>query len=195
MPPLLFATHNQHKVDEVRAILGDEIPVISLNDIEFNKELPETHDTLKENAFEKAEFVHKKTGRDCFAEDTGLEIEVLGGEPGVRTARYAGPGKNSIDNIQLILQKLADNSNRKATFRTVIACISKDNTIFFEGKITGSISPKMSGIKGFGYDPVFIPEGYNKTFAELDASIKNAISHRAKAFEDFKAYLQKFNSK
>jgi len=90
---------------------------------------------------------------------------------------------------------LADNSNRKATFRTVIACISKDNTIFFEGKITGSISPKMSGIKGFGYDPVFIPEGYNKTFAELDASIKNAISHRAKAFEDFKAYLQKFNSK
>ncbi len=193
--PLLFATYNVHKVEEVRAILGNDMPVISLNDIGFNGDLPETHDSLKGNALEKAEFVYLKTGNDCFAEDTGLEIDALGGEPGVRTARYAGPGKNSIDNIMLVLERLKNVDNRIATFHTVIACIEQGKPVFFEGKVSGSIKHTMSGKNGFGYDPIFIPEGFDKTFAELDAGIKNSISHRAKAFAGFQHHLRNFNNK
>lgn len=192
---LLFATHNLHKLEEVRAIFGNEIPIISLNDIGFNEDLPETHDSLKENALEKAEFVYRKTGAACFAEDTGLEIDVLGGEPGVRTARYAGPGKNTIDNIMLVLEKMKDEDNRIATFRTIVAFIEQGKPVFFEGKVGGVISRTLSGRNGFGYDPIFIPAGFDKTFAEIDAATKNSISHRAKAFADFRHYLRNFNNK
>lgn len=154
---LLFATHNAHKVEEVRAILGNEMPVTSLTEIGFNQELPETHNTLKENAFEKADFVFNKTGIICFAEDTGLEVEALDGEPGVRTARYAGEGRNPIDNIKLVLDKMKNENNRKAAFRTIIAFITAKQTVYFEGKINGLISLEMAGVKGFGYDPIFIP--------------------------------------
>lgn len=187
--PLLFATHNAHKVIEVRAILGDSLPVISLTDIGFNYELPETHYTLKDNALEKAQFVFDKTGQDCFSEDTGLEISALNEEPGVRTARYAGENKNSLDNINLVLKKMNGITNRAAKFRTVIAYIEHGKFIFFEGSILGSISTVMSGKGGFGYDPIFIPQGHNKTFAELDERVKNSISHRANAFITFKSYL------
>jgi XTP/dITP diphosphohydrolase len=191
--PLLFATHNKYKVQEVRAIFGNTLPIASLMDIGFNEELPETHNTLKENALEKAEFVFSKTGKNCFAEDTGLEIAALNGEPGVRTARYAGEGKNNIDNIKLVLAKMQGKTNRTAIFRTVIAFVEKGKPSFFEGKIYGSISLEISGKNGFGYDPVFIPDGFDKTFAELDSPVKNTISHRAKAFKAFQSYLHKFN--
>jgi XTP/dITP diphosphohydrolase len=179
MKTIVFATNNAHKLEEVRAIISGKIRIVSLSDIGCVEELPETSDTLEGNALQKANYVKEHFGYDCFADDTGLEVEALNGEPGVRSARYAGDGHDSNANIEKLLSKLAGQPNRKARFRTVIALIMNGKTEFFEGRINGQIIDERRGNTGFGYDPVFIPDGYAKTFAELGADEKNKISHRA----------------
>lgn len=187
---LIFATQNQHKRDEVQAILGKHVEVVSLADLNFHDELPETHATLEENALEKAQFIYRKFSTNCFSEDTGLEIEALNGEPGVYSARYAGEGKNANDNIQLVLKKLRGFKNRKAHFRTVVCLVSNGRHYFFEGIVKGTIAIEPSGVSGFGYDPVFIPEGYDKTFAVMTGEEKNSISHRRRAIDKMKEFVE-----
>ena len=179
MKTIVFATNNAHKLEEVRAIISGKIRIVSLSDIGCTEELPETSDTLEGNALQKASYVKEHFGYDCFADDTGLEVEALNGEPGVRSARYAGDEHDSNANIEKLLSKLAGQPNRKARFRTVIALIMNGKTEFFEGRINGQIIDGRRGNTGFGYDPVFIPDGYSQTFAELGADEKNKISHRA----------------
>ena len=186
---LIFATQNNHKRDEVQAILGDAIEIISLKELNFSEELPETHVTLEENALEKAHFVYKKFGLDCFSEDAGLEIEALNGEPGVFSARYAGAGRSSKDNINLVLEKMSGIQNRNASFRAVICLILKSNPYYFTGIVKGTITKQERGVTGFGYDPVFLPEGFSKTFAEMTPMKKNAISHRRMAIEAMSRFL------
>lgn len=186
---LLFATQNQHKRDEVQALVGDRFNILSLHDFHFTAELPETHETLEENALEKALFVHQQFSIDCFSEDTGLEIDALGGAPGVYSARYAGDGKKPQDNVAKVLKELEDNDNRKARFRTVICLFYHNETQFFEGIINGTIAKKPAGEKGFGYDPIFIPEGTALTFAQMNASEKNGISHRRIAIDKMIVWL------
>ena len=187
---LLFATQNQNKLREVEAILDHRIQVISLNDMIFSEELPETHDTIEENAAEKAEFVFHQFGINCFAEDTGLEIETLNGEPGVYSARYAGEGKNAADNIRLVLQKMDGKKNRKARFRTVICLILGGSKLLFEGIAAGIIADSPRGKSGFGYDPIFIPDGFTESFGEMNFDLKNKISHRTKAFQKMSQWLE-----
>jgi XTP/dITP diphosphohydrolase len=178
MKKLVFATNNKHKLSEVRAILGNQFEILSLADINCFDEIPETADTLQGNAEQKANWVLEKYGYDCFADDTGLEIDALDGRPGVYSARYAGEGCSFEDNTRKVLEELKGESNRKAKFRTVI-CLKKDGeTHFFEGEVKGEIIAEERGDKGFGYDPIFIPEGFDKTFAELGDDVKNSISHR-----------------
>jgi XTP/dITP diphosphohydrolase len=186
---LLFATQNKHKLEEIKSMLPGNIELISLNDINFNEELPETHETLHENALEKAQFIAEKFQQNCFSEDTGLEVEALNGEPGVYSARYAGEQKNHTDNINLLLKKLTGISNRKARFRTVIALIFNGKEYLFEGIVNGNITESPKGSMGFGYDPIFVADGYEKTFAEIGIEEKNNISHRAKAFQALKTFL------
>jgi len=186
---LLFATQNNHKLEEVRAILGNEFEIISPADLNFSEELPETHSTIEENAEEKADFVFQHFNMNCFSEDTGLEIKALTGEPGVYSARYAGEGKNAIDNIDLVLQKMNDKTNRNAKFRTVICLILDGEKYFFEGITEGKILNERQGKSGFGYDPIFVAEGNNRSYAEMNLSQKNEISHRKKAFEKMKEFL------
>lgn len=186
---LLFATQNQHKRDEVQALVGHRFNILSLLDFHFTAELPETHETLEENALEKALFVHQQFSIDCFSEDTGLEIDGLGGAPGVYSARYAGDGKKPQDNVAKVLKELEDNDNRKARFRTVICLFYHNETQFFEGIINGTIAKKPAGEKGFGYDPIFIPEGTALTFAQMNASEKNGISHRRMAIDKMIVWL------
>ena len=181
METIVFATNNTHKLEEVRAIVSGEIDIVSLLDIGCQEDIPETADTLEGNALQKAEYVHERYGYDCFADDTGLEVEALNGEPGVRSARYAGDAHDAMANIKKLLHALEGCQNRKARFRTVIALIINNQTEFFEGVISGQIIKECRGITGFGYDPVFIPDGFTGTFAELGAEIKNSISHRALA--------------
>ena len=181
MKTIVFATNNTHKLEELRAIVSGEINIVSLQDIGCQEDIPETAETLAGNALLKAEYVHERFGYDCFADDTGLEVEALNGEPGVRSARYAGDVHDSNANIEKLLHALEGQQDRKARFRTVIALIINDQTEFFEGVITGRIIEERRGDTGFGYDPVFMPDGYNGTFAELGAEIKNTISHRALA--------------
>ncbi len=189
---IIFATNNRHKLDEVRQLTGERFNLVSLEDIGLTGDIPEEFDTLEGNALAKAKYIFNKTGLPTFADDTGLEVEALGGRPGVLSARYAGPGKNDRENMQKILHELIHEKNRKARFRTVIAFIAPGGKeIFFEGIIRGTINTSPRGSQGFGYDPVFIPEGYNKTFAEMDASLKNSISHRSRAFAKFVSYLEK----
>jgi XTP/dITP diphosphohydrolase len=178
---IVFATNNPHKIKEISAMLDHSFEIISLKDIGCTEDIPETQPTLEGNALQKARHVKENYGPDCFSEDTGLEIEALGGEPGVITARYAGPERDPDANMDLVLQKLADNTNRKAQFRTVIALILNGEEHLFEGIVTGRIAQEKRGAGGFGYDPIFIPDGYDQTFAELSAEIKNDISHRARA--------------
>lgn len=188
---LLFASQNEHKAAEVREIIGDEIGIISLHDLDFTDELPETHYTLEENALEKAAFVFQKFNQDCFSEDTALEIDALNGEPGVYSARYAGRAKNAKDNIGLVLKKMTGVSNRSARFRTVVCLMLKGKSYFFEGVVKGKILNYESGTTGFGYDPIFVPDGFTKTFAEMSISEKNQISHRRQAvirMRDFLSY-------
>jgi XTP/dITP diphosphohydrolase len=187
---LVFATHNEHKRKELQDILGDAFKLLSLHDIGCTEEIPEEQETLEENASQKAFFVYHKFGYSCFADDTGLEIEALHNEPGVYSARYAGEDKNSEANIDKVLHKLAKIKNRRARFRTVISLIIAGEEKQFEGMVNGTILTTRRGTKGFGYDPVFLPDGYTETFAEMDLSRKNQISHRGKAVEKLVHYLK-----
>ena len=190
MNKLVFATNNAHKLEEVRAILEPEITIISLNDLDCHDDIPEIADTLEGNALLKATYIHNKFGLDCFADDTGLEINELNGDPGVYSARYAGEDNNAYNNMSKVLSLLGNSRNRKACFRTVIALIIDQQTLFFEGKIDGTIALKPLGESGFGYDPIFIPEGYSLSFAQISSETKNAISHRALAINKLIEFLQ-----
>ena len=190
MKKLVFATNNQHKLEEVRAVLADKLEIVSLNELGCFDDIPETADTLEGNALIKAQYIYEKFGLDCFADDTGLEVDALGGEPGVYSARYAGEDSNARNNMHKLLKNLGENSNRTAHFHTVIALIEGDEIRYFEGKINGEIAYEPRGDAGFGYDPIFIPECYNISFAEIGAEIKNTISHRALAVGKLTEYLK-----
>ena len=186
---IVFATNNQHKLDEIKKISKGQLEILSLSDINCHEEIPETGDTLKENALIKAHFVKKKFDMDCFADDTGLEVEALENAPGIHSSRYAGPDCDPEDNMQKLLQELQNKTNRKALFRTVIALLLKGEVHYFEGIIRGEIIHQKKGTNGFGYDPIFKPEGYDKTFGELSEDIKNSLSHRAIATKKLVAFL------
>lgn len=187
---LVFATNNKHKLDEVRAIVGDRVEVLSLNDIDCHDDIPETADTLQGNALIKARHIYTKYGLDCFADDTGLEVEALDGAPGVYSARYAGEECDSEANIQKLLHELTGKNNRNAQFRTVIALIIKGEERLFNGIVKGTITGEKMGDSGFGYDPIFIPEGFSESFAQMGSEIKNSISHRYRATEQLGNYLK-----
>ena len=191
---LVFATNNQHKLDEVRKISAQHnIEIVSLAEIDCHDDIPETADTLDGNALQKAQYIRVKFGLDCFADDTGLEVEALNNAPGVYSARYAGPGHDSEANMKKLLNEMEGKENLKARFRTVIALLLGGETHLFEGIVEGSITTEKRGGNGFGYDPVFVPEGYDKTFAELGNDVKNKISHRARAVEQLEAFLAQLN--
>lgn len=190
MKSICFATNNQHKLEEVRHALVPDFHVLSLNDIACNEELQETGNTLQANALQKAEYVFKNYGIDCFADDTGLEVEALNNEPGVYSARYAGLQRNSEQNIDLLLANLKEAKNRKAQFRTIICWITNNGTHYFEGIIKGEIIEARRGKGGFGYDAVFVPEGFSKTFAEMNMDEKNQLSHRAQAVRKLTTFLK-----
>ena len=182
---LIFATHNKHKVEELKQLLPSNISILSLTDINCHEEIEETGTTLEENARLKANFIKYKYGLDCFADDSGLEVDALDGSPGVYSARYAGDKKNNEDNINKIWKELCNKDSTKAQFRTVIATSFGSKTTIYEGKVIGNLIFEKRGNHGFGYDPIFIPEGYTKTFAELGDAVKNKISHRALATQKF----------
>ena len=186
---LVFATNNSNKLSEIRSLVPDGIEIFSLKDINCNEELPETNPTLQENALQKARYVFDNYGFNCFADDTGLEIDALGGEPGVYSARYAGEDCSAEDNMNKVLEKLEGEENRKAKFRTVIALIIDGKETLFEGECKGEITQTKSGVEGFGYDPIFIPNGYQLTFAEMNKVEKGAISHRGKAVKSLISFL------
>lgn len=190
MKKLVFATNNPHKLEEIRAILGSKLEILSLADIGCDADIPETAETLEGNALIKAHYVYDNYKLDCFADDTGLEVDALHGLPGVHTARYAYPDRHVPEaNMIKLLEALRENNDRNARFRTVIALIEKGKEHLFEGVVEGVIAREKSGTQGFGYDPVFIPEGNSKTFAELGEDIKNTISHRARAVQKLAEYL------
>ncbi len=186
---LIFATNNSHKVSELRAALPSDIEVLSLQEAGIDIDIPEPHPTLIENAAEKARTIYRLKQISCFSEDTGLETDALNGEPGVRSARYAGEDKSFSDNIEKLLLRLGNTSNRSARFRTVICLILDGKELYFEGVCEGSISQEPKGTGGFGYDPVFIPQGSDKSFAEMDIIEKNRFSHRKKAADLLVAFL------
>lgn len=186
---LVFATNNKHKLQEVRDILGNRIEVLSLSDIDCHDDIPETGTTLEENALIKARWVSEKYNCNCFADDTGLEVAALGGAPGVYSARYAGEECNSVANMEKLLQNLTEKTDRSAQFRTVIALIINGEEILFDGVVKGSITTEKSGDSGFGYDPIFVPEGYDISFAQMGNKEKNSISHRFRATEKLSKYL------
>lgn len=189
---LVFATRNRHKVAEFQAVAGDRIRFLSLDDVGCLEELPETMGTVPGNALQKARYVFEHYGKACFAEDTGLFVNALDGAPGVDTAYYAGPQRSAIDNNNKLLQALHDAKDRSAYFLTVIALVTPAEEMLFEGIMEGHIAQTMEGREGFGYDPVFIPAGYDKPMASLGMDVKNEISHRAKATKLFLQYLQDF---
>ena len=196
MKTLVFASNNAHKLEEIRAILGNKFDVKSLKDIGCNVDIPETGTTFRENALQKARYVKEHFGFDCFADDSGLQVEALGGEPGVYSARYAvkngrqvTAGNKDDANMDVLLEKLAGEENRKACFRTCIALIYEGATHFFDGVVEGHIITEKRGDGGFGYDPLFVPDGDEKTFAEMGNEVKNNISHRAKAVEKLAEFL------
>ena len=191
---LVFATNNAHKLEEIRAILGNSIGILSLADIHCHADIPETADTLEGNARQKSRYVYEHYGLDCFADDTGLEVESLGGAPGVYSARYAdGQGHDSQANMNKLLKEMEEKNDRKAQFRTIISLIEKGEERQFEGIVKGQITREKRGESGFGYDPIFQPDGYETTFAELGSDIKNRISHRARAVAALCDYLRKNN--
>jgi XTP/dITP diphosphohydrolase len=187
---LIFATNNQNKVKEFRSLLGDQFEIITLHEAGIDIDIPEPHDTLEANATEKSSTIHRMTGESCFAEDTGLEIAALDGAPGVLSARYAGEQKEAADNIVKVLQEMAGKNDRSAQFRTVISLILNGQEYQFEGVSKGHIAIASRGSDGFGYDPIFIPEGSTRSFAEMDLAEKNNYSHRARAFRKFVDFLQ-----
>lgn len=186
---LIFATNNQHKVEEIRAVLPKQLSIITLKEAGIDKDIPEPHPTLEENAQEKATVIYKMTSTNCFSEDSGLEIRALNGEPGVKSARYAGDDKSSADNIKKVLTQLQDQANREAQFRTVICLVWNGEEHLFEGICKGQVIQEEIGSQGFGYDPIFIPDGAQKTFAQMTMEEKNQYSHRRKAVDKLVAFL------
>lgn len=186
---LCFATNNPHKLQEIQAILGDSFELLSLKDINCTEELPETGSTIEANSLEKAQYVYDHYQVDCFADDSGLEVDALNGEPGVDSAHYAGPQRSHADNINLLLQNLGNQTNRNARFKTVITLVQNGEVHQFEGTIDGKILTSKKGMEGFGYDPVFMPEGFDRTFAEMSLDEKGQISHRARAFQKLITFL------
>lgn len=190
MMKIVFATNNAHKLNELRQIAGNKLQVLSLNDIDCHDDIPETGNTLQENALQKAQYIYEKYGMDCFADDTGLEVDCLGGAPGVHSARYApGEGHDAEANTRLLLENMRRSADRSARFRTVIALILDGKEYFFEGKVEGVITEAPEGEGGFGYDPVFMPEGWDRTFAQATPKQKNAVSHRGRAVAALMQFL------
>ena len=187
---LVFATNNPNKLSEIQSLVPDGIEILSLKEINCNEELPETNPTLEGNALQKANYVFDNYGFNCFADDTGLEIDALGGDPGVYSARYAGEDCSAEDNMNLVLEKLEGINNRTAKFRTVIALIIDGKEILFEGECLGKITTSKSGVEGFGYDPIFTPKGYDITFAEITKNEKGQISHRGKSVKKLVGFLK-----
>lgn len=190
---LIIASQNQNKLVEFKKILGDKINLFSLSDIGLNQEIPENEKTIKKNAIFKAKFVNRQTGKNVFADDTGLEIDSLNGEPGVYSARYSGVERNSDKNIELVLTKLKNKSNRNSRFKTIISLILDGKSVNFEGVVEGKITEEKRGSNGFGYDPIFQPNGYSSTFGEMSLKEKNKISHRSIAINKMVQYLKENN--
>ncbi|MHA7832733.1 MAG: non-canonical purine NTP diphosphatase [Flagellimonas sp.] len=188
---LVFATHNDHKLKEVQQLLPDTIKLLSLKDIQCFDEIPETGNTLEENAKIKADYVTQTYGLDCFSDDTGLLVDALNGAPGVYSARYAGKQKKASDNMEKLLSELEGSANRSAHFKTVVHLNLKGRSFTFDGIVEGQITSELHGVGGFGYDPIFKPDGYDKTFGELPPETKNAISHRGRAIQKLVAFLKK----
>ena len=187
---IVFATNNAHKLDEVRQVVGDKFALVSLRECGIVEDIPENELTLEGNALAKARYIYERTGADCFADDTGLEVDALGGEPGVRSARYATDGHDDEANKRLLLERLQGVENRAAQFRTAVALIMGGKEYLFEGIVRGRIATEQHGEGGFGYDPLFVPEGYDRTFAQMSAEEKNAISHRGRAVRKLAEFLQ-----
>lgn len=187
---IVFATNNAHKLDEVRQVVGQKFEVVSLRECGITEDIPENEPTLEGNALAKARYIFSRTGLDCFADDTGLEVDALGGEPGVRSARYATDGHDDEANKRLLLERLQGAESRAAQFRTAVALILGGEEYLFEGVVRGTITTEQQGEGGFGYDPLFVPEGYEKTFAQMSAEEKNAISHRGRAVRKLAEFLQ-----
>lgn len=192
MQKLIFATNNSHKLQEIQDLLQNKFHVVSLEDIGIYEDIAETADTLEGNALLKARYVFERTQSDCFADDTGLEVDELDGAPGVYSARYAGENASFDDNMDKLIDTLRGTENRKARFRTVIALIFKGNEYLFEGRVDGIILKEKAGSQGFGYDPIFLPEGFEKSFAEMDPIQKNAISHRGRSVQKLINFLKGF---
>jgi XTP/dITP diphosphohydrolase len=190
---LVFASNNKHKIREIRSILGNSFTLKSLSEINFNVDIPENEPLIEGNALSKARYIHGATGKNVFADDTGLEVDALNGLPGVHSARFAGENKDHSANIEKVLKMLGNNENRNARFKTVIALIIDNREYLFEGIVTGRIIKEKRGTRGFGYDPVFIPEDKNLTFAEMELGEKNTLSHRARAFEKLRKFLDQYS--
>jgi len=188
---LIFASNNVHKIEEIRSIIGKNFEIITLQEAGIDTDIPEPYDTIEENASAKSKFIYQVTGKSCFSDDTGLEVDALGGEPGVKSARYAGEDKSFDKNIGKLLLKLGNRSDREARFRAVISLILQGKEFLFEGICEGKINYTPQGNAGFGYDPIFIPDGENRTFAEMNLTEKNRYSHRNKALVKLVAFLQK----
>jgi len=188
---LVFATNNKNKIKEINNLIGNSIELLSLADINCHEDIPETADTITENALQKVQYVYEKYGYNCFADDTGLEIASLNGEPGIYSARYAGAQRDANDNIDKVLSNLKDKTDRNAHFKTVIALIIDGKETLFEGIAEGEITETKSGAEGFGYDPIFKPKGYDLTFSEMSLEEKNGISHRGKAVRQLSRFLSK----
>ena len=191
MKKIVFATNNAHKLEELRNILSGKYQVLGLSDIGFNDDIPETGDTLAENATIKSQHIFDRFDIDCFSDDTGLEVDALDGQPGVYSARYAGENCTYEQNVAKLLDKLKGETNREARFKTVISLILDGTEYQFEGRVEGMITKERHGAKGFGYDPVFLPDGYSQTFAEMPSGVKNKISHRGKAVAKLVEFLSK----
>lgn len=189
---IIFASNNEHKIKEIKSILGNTFTLLSLRDLNITEDIPENEPLLEGNALSKARYIYNLTGMNVFADDTGLEIDALNGLPGVHSARFAGENKDSSANIEKVLSMLGQTENRKARFRTVIALILEKKEYLFQGTVEGSIISYKRGTEGFGYDPVFIPEGRTLTFAEMGLAEKNTISHRARAFEKLREFLRQY---
>ncbi|MVT11004.1 RdgB/HAM1 family non-canonical purine NTP pyrophosphatase [Chitinophaga tropicalis] len=187
---LVFATNNENKIREIRSVLGNSFSIETLQEAGIDIDIPEPHNTLEANATEKSDTIYTITGKDCFSEDTGLEIPALNGAPGVLSARYAGEQKSADDNIAKVLKEMEGKEDRRANFRTVISLIMDNEEFLFEGICPGTILHERRGSKGFGYDPIFIPDGATQTFAEMELETKNQYSHRAKAFHKLVAFLK-----
>lgn len=192
---LIFASNNKYKIEEIRSIIGNDFEVLSLHDAGIDIDIPEPHDTIEANASEKSRMIYGLTGINCFSDDTGLEVDALNGEPGVKSARYAGGDHDFEKNVEKLLHKLGNTANRKAKFRAVVSLIIDGNEKLFEGVCEGKIIFSPRGDKGFGYDPVFVPEGESRTFAEMSLAEKNLFNHRRKAVDKLVAYLQTLETK